>query len=268
MPVILTREPEDNRVLCRELQSRGIAVIEYPCLATRWIPPEHWHIEYNRCIEDFRVWVFTSKRAVKAFAQHHPSAMQDRYLADRIEDKQKQQNKRILLAAVGRSTADQLTASLGLSPDLVGADSTGEGLARDLLPLLKPKECVLHIRGDKTTGGFQRILVEAGFDVSALVVYENVAPSLSPITLETPTILMFASPSAAQRFYEANPHLMHSPYMHHVAIGMITARYLTQNGHAQVTYPPEPSDFALGEHISTIWQELVQNSSCHQRANT
>lgn len=222
--VILTREQADNAELKGLLEAAGLAVVEVPCVGTRLLPfefPENG---------PFAAVAVTSRRAVAATADHDWSLYPG------------------IVAAVGSATATAVAAVWRRDADILGAKGTGDALAEELDARLPRGSRVLYLRGDKTTGGLQRGLDAAGHTVVEVVVYENVAPDVP--TLEgthSGALAVFASPSAAHRFFEANDHLRST--IDNVAIGPTTARALERITGRTPAVASNPSVAALAETI-------------------
>ncbi len=232
--IILTREHEDNIPLIERLNEMGMDTLEYPCISTRITPYTGGEICAGKSLKDFRVVAFTSKRGVAGMRERREE------LAGSDQ----------LLAAVGKVTAQEVEKVIGRKPDVVAHPQTGEGLARSVLAKLDKPAPVLHVRGGKTSGTFRQALEEHGFEVCELIVYENVAPEVKPLELEGPAVAVFASPSAAQCFFECNPGLSDQVYC--VAIGPITAQYLESRNLKLVEVAFRPDTDHLVESIKQI----------------
>jgi uroporphyrinogen-III synthase len=229
--VVLTRESEDNRPLAALLEADGIEVVDYPCIAVRLLEPP---LSVLRALDQgaYRAVVFTSRRGVTALM-----AALGRAGGMRLGD--------ALVAAVGRKTAESL-AFLGVAVDLVAPEQTGESLARSLLPLLEAGDRVLAVRGDLTTGAVRDMLEAGGMTVEEAVVYENRDPALAPLPADGTYVVVCASPSAAERFLEANPGLRTSPF---VAIGPVTARRMEELGIESPVVARAPDHASLCEGV-------------------
>lgn len=211
--VILTRAPEDNARLAAELSERGLRVVEVPCVGTRVREVDLGEVG-GTGLAEFAAVAFTSRRAVEAVAPVWTTFAG-------------------LLAAVGEATAEAMTVAFGRRPDVVSAEGTGESLARQLASQLSAGAAVLHLRGDKTTGTLGQGLVAAGLEFHEEVVYDNVGPVVERLTgVVEGTLAVFASPSAAHRFFGVNEHLV--GVVQPVAIGPTTEAALLSLG----TRPP------------------------------
>lgn len=219
--VILTREPPDNQALASALLARGIEVVEYPCLATRVMPPDPGSL---RPASQYRALAFTSRHAVVACA-----ALLGEWSAAGL-----------LLGAVGQGTAAALAVAAGRQADLVADPPTGECLGCLLADRLTPGDRVLHLRGTRTTGSMEGPLLAAGILVEEAVVYESVTPSLQPLQWSGHggAVAFFASPSAAEAFLRANPALALEAC---VAIGSTTATWLEAHTSWKVVRAASPA---------------------------
>jgi uroporphyrinogen-III synthase len=130
-------------------------------------------------------------------------------------------------------------------------EGTGESLAALLAAQLPAGSAILHLRGSKTTGTLQRGLSAAGFSFHEEVVYENVAPSIQRLEgIPEGTLAVFASPSAARRFFAANEHLLTQVLP--VAIGPTTEAALRSMGAREPEMATRPDVEALLECILEI----------------
>ena len=115
--VVLTREAPDNAALRELLVSRGVTVVELPCLATRYLTPEP-------PAGSFAAVVLTSRRGVVGLAGC-PFA------------RQLLGGPPPVVAAVGAATARAL-AEQGREADLVAEPPTGAALAAAVAHRLEP----------------------------------------------------------------------------------------------------------------------------------
>ncbi len=206
--VVLTREPEDNLQLKDELAARGVPVREIPCLATRFIRPEHLPHETPSAV------TFSSRRGVRACSQLD-------LLSELIPG-----DSRTIVGAVGPATAASLSEA-GIKVDLVANPPEGRELARLLVAKLKNGSRVTLVRGNLRAGEMDTILSQAGMLLDPLIVYENIEPDI-PVCEPFPVAGVFvASPSAARRLLEKNPWMKKNSFF---AIGSTTARQLSDLG--------------------------------------
>lgn len=227
--VILTRESADNLLPTVRLTQMmpHLRILDYPCITTSLLPfGEVSFLPEGKRISDFDAVVFTSKRGVAGMAAA---------FADQGFD-------RLLLAAVGSATAAAVKKACGREPDLTASPATSEALALMLVKRLAydsngttPPPEILHVRGNKSTGSFKRIIIDNGFQHTELTVYQNQDAELQ--ALETmkglfpaPLVLtVFASPSAAGNFFTRNSRFLDTaPAQHlaYLAIGPTTAAFL------------------------------------------
>lgn len=207
--VVLTREPADNAALAARLASYDVEIVEYPCIGSRLNPYVAGTLCEGRPLHDFAAIAFSSKRGVQGMAE----------AASDIA------GSRQFLAAVGNRTATEVEDLFRRPADVVANAQSGAGLAEDLSAVLSPGASVLYVSGAQTTGQFEKGMEENGYQVCKLVVYENIKPRLEPLVgLHGRIIGVFASPSAAQRFFLVNRRLRSR--VHGIAIGPTTARVL------------------------------------------
>lgn len=200
--IILTREPADNRAVATRMISEGYSVMEYPCIAVR-MRPVGPGTDINPDIDRYQAVIFTSKRGVAGIGP----------IAGAIRKTPAQ------LIAIGSGTAQALYDTVGRNADMIPPDATGEATADALIAAYPPGSPMLYVRGNMTTGIMLAKLARAGMLVDDIIVYDNVAPHLQSLNIQEPVIALFASPSAARRFFGINDHLRHVTC---VAIGPVT----------------------------------------------
>lgn len=219
--IILTREPEDNRAVASRMSALGYSVMEYPCIAVR-MRPVGPGTAVDPDFDRYQAVIFTSKRGVAGIAP----------IAETIRKTPAQ------LIAIGSGTAQALLQTVGRDADMIPTDATGEATAEALIGAFPAKTSMLFVRGNMTTGIMLEKLARAGMQVDDIIVYDNLAPSLPPLDLQEPVIAVFASPSAARRFFATNAHLGHIIC---VAIGPVTAAELKKQG-VQRVYTAKNTD--------------------------
>ena len=216
--VVLTREREDNLPLALELASRGVPVLEIPCLATRYLDPAELPAAPAAV-------AFTSRRGVRGLLR---LPLYARLLSGEPAP---------LVCAVGGATADALS-ECGFPAGVVAEPPSGESLAEALAARLPNAARVALVRGNLRAGGMDEALERAGFVLLPVVVYENLAPDI-PAMAACPVAAVFAaSPSAGRRLLGANPWLRKASF---VAIGATTEKALRGLGVLSVkTAGPDP----------------------------
>lgn len=191
--VVVTRPRGASGKLARALMARGAVVVSCPLIRIDYshdsAAPRHPWSDY--------AWIaFTSRHGVIGFWKRLRAAGHDaRALAS------------CKLAAVGEATAAALRR-IGLDPDLIAGESTGVGLALELLEKMKgPGRRVLLPGGNVSTRSPREALRAGGASVDEWVVYRTV--TAPPTTAARASIeagvdaVMFFSPSAARGFVEA-----------------------------------------------------------------
>jgi uroporphyrinogen-III synthase len=232
--VVLTREREDNLPLARELASRGVPVLEIPCLATRYLEPAELHAVPAAV-------AFTSRRGVRGLLR---LPLHARLLSGEPVP---------LVCAVGSATADALLAS-GFPAGIVAEPPSGESLAEALAARLPNGARVALVRGNLRAGGMDEALERAGFVLLPVVVYENLAPDI-PAMAPCPVAAVFAaSPSAARRLLGANPWLRKASF---VAIGATTEKALRDLGVRSVE-TAGPDHVAWVKALCAAWQAALR----------
>lgn len=235
--VILTQEEADNARLDRYLAARGIATLSYPCIETVVLPYDGRALPGSRELEDFGVIAFTSKRSAAGL-----EPVRGRLKAAAP-----------LVACVGDATAREVDVRLGLKCAIMPRKPTAAELAGAILERLSVATPLLYARGDKTTGELQTVLTAQGWDVSELIVYENRAPQIEPLALDGFAAAVFASPSAVERFFEANAGLKEAITC--IAVGPVTGRSLRELGAARVFESPRPDLAYLADAVCDALEE-------------
>ncbi len=230
--VVLTQEAEDNAALAALLAPFGITALGYPCLATRYRPFRGGHLDSGRNLTDYDVIIFTSKRAVTG-VQPARGAIAAAGLP---------------VACVGATTAQAVRQLLELEPALTPAsEQTGANLAQLIAEAGLKVRRALYFCGNRTTGGLQAGLAQAGIEVDEQQVYENYAPDLEPLKPGVAALVVFASPSAARRFFQANPAWRDTASC--IAIGPATSACLSELGARRAGQAAQPDKLSLAQAI-------------------
>ncbi len=233
--VLLTREPEDNLALARELRSRGVVVREIPCLKTHWIYPAEEP-------DPPAAIAFASRRSVQGFWK---AALHERL---RIHELQP------MIAAVGERTAAMLRKH-GVEPDLVATPPTGGSLAQALHEKLAPGVRILLPRGMLGGGEAETALTRLGRPHQAVVVYENRAPDLPDLTPFEAAAVFVTAPSTAQRLLERFPWLRDSSFL---PIGP-TTRVALQKLEVATILGEETSARAQAAVLERAWRDALDS---------
>ena len=231
---------EDNHGLRAQLESEGLKVMEVPCLGIVHRPPPEDEIHRLEAMPGIDAALFASRHGVDGFFNWLDAAPEWR---GRITPR--------LVGAVGPATARRLDGR-GWTADIVASPATGERLAEGMIKSLKPESHILAIRGSKSLNAASRRLKAAGHRVASLTVYENRAPLVPRI--DAPFgIVVFASPSAAERFFAANPQ---APEVTAVAIGPTTAGWLKGRGIRAVMAPSTDDDALAGAVLAAVSERI------------
>lgn len=241
--VILTRELDDNRELARRLSGMGLNVVEYPCIETCLLPFESSMLPRGRSMEDFDAVVFTSRRGVLAVAPEVVASA-----------------GRARLAAVGNATATAIRERFRRKPDVTSQVQTAEGLAEELLAILKSGARVLLFRGDRSVGTLQETLRSKGMEVLEVEVYRNVTPHMVPLEdhlprpqFAGPVVAVLSSPSVAERFFEVNPGLVDCALV--AAFGPTTLARVRQLGCQRARCAPSPDTESVTQCVVELLSE-------------
>lgn len=229
--VILTQEQTDNEHLGSKLDALGISWLSYPCIATQLLPYKGDTLPGGGELEDFKVVAFTSKRGV----------------AGMLEVKERLLDARPIVACVGDATALEVKTLLGLDCSIRTRIQTSVGLTQAIANKLSEPAALLHPRGNKTSGEFKLTMEGQGWKVCEVVVYENIAPDMEPLGEVKTAAVVFASPSAAKRFFETNHDLTQRTSC--IAIGPTTGQALHTLGAVDVIEAKQPSIDGLADSI-------------------
>lgn len=209
--VLVTRAPEDARVLTRALALAGFEPVEVPLLQRIW--------EVDAVAAAARSWppvdvvVVTSATTVDVLAVAAPRAFRD-----------------ARWAAVGPATARRLQ-ELGLPVHLVPQRSTGADLVEALGPVEGLR--VAYPRADLALPDIADTLRDRGAEVLEVVAYTNSAPPgiarqlAEALPVDATTVL---SGSAAERLADAVPPEHHHKLGQIVVIGPSTLAVARQVG--------------------------------------
>ena len=230
--VILTRESPDNLRIARYLPP-GHRVIDYPCVATRLLPPTEKELSSWLSPLPAAVAV-TSRRAAEALEGH---AALLRHLDPAV-------------AVVGAATSRAVELRWGITPTWLPPEPTGLSLGGVLADVLPRGSLVLYLRGDLSTGELSAALLDGGIRCDERIVYENNAPVIPPLDFTGLAIAAFASPSAVARFQKVNPGI--APRIIAVAAGPTTEAALQRDRFAMVRQADGPGPEAMARCILDI----------------
>ncbi len=232
--IILTREPEDNKLLAKRLSLEGRDFVEYPCIKTVPVSSLGNNIFRKEKLVNYNAVIFTSKRAVKA-----------------LESLEFDVGKELPpVAVVGRRTADEVRRVLGMESWIVAEPPTAESLARILIGKCPPAARFLHIRGSKSTGVLKKIIYDYGFHLDEVIVYKHESMAVESLRIQGTGIVVLASPSAARYFLKHNSG--HRSRLAFLAIGSTTAEYLRKMKLSAVYKAKNPEIDSLLEEIIKI----------------
>lgn len=184
--ILVTRAAEDAAEWVARLGALGATALSLPCLVCEPLRDAALARGLRAALDGAAWLVVTSRRGVDAVAE----------LAGRVPDG-------VRIAAVGPRTAARCGEALGRAADLVAADGTGAGLARELRAALvaaPPRPRIVVAAADRAEEHFERALDARQVELVRLAVYRTVpAPPVEPradlAALGVDTIFL-ASPSA------------------------------------------------------------------------
>lgn len=176
---ILTRAPEDNAPLAVELRSRGVRVLDVPCVRTEPLADASALRAAIASVAPDDLLVLTSRAGADAVAACARDVRCD-------------------VAAVGAATAER-ARDLGMRVSFVPSAASAGALAREL-PL--PRGEVVLARSDLADASLPRALRERGARVREVTAYRTVARALGDVRAAREAIergdatVVVASPSA------------------------------------------------------------------------
>jgi uroporphyrinogen-III synthase len=138
----------------------------------------------------------------------------------------------VLLAVSGDATAGVVRRLIGRDPDLNAQGQGATALARRITAVLR-RGCVLHPCGDRVRPELRVELSRHGMTVREVTVYVTETAGVAPLDLGAGSVIVFASPSAAEAFLGANEGCLGK--VRCVAIGETTARRLRELGFLAVS---------------------------------
>ena len=242
--VILTQEEQDNARLADLLAARGMSSISYPCICTSYIPFDPHGEIAGIPLREYGLVAFTSRRGVIGF---EPAS-------------QLLEQSRPVVACVGESTAAEFESRFGFKAEIMPPENrTGAGLAGEICSRINAPVPVLYVRGTRASGEFSEPLRRRGWQVGELTVYRNDQPQMQPLALAGQAVAVFASPSAAARFFQVNPGMTGS--IPCVAIGPVTQRSLRELGVERITAAARPHLESVAESVEILLREAVANGT-------
>ncbi len=190
--VVVTRAPEQAEDFVRALEAYGAETLLLPTIA---FAAAEDTAPLDRAVSDFDKfdWViFTSRNAVKCLvSRFRPLQIPSEHV------------KHLLLtpnvAVIGPATSDEAW-SVGFLPKYEAEESSGGSLAVELGERLRGKRVLLP-RSDRADSELPDALRAAGAEVTEVIAYRNVMPTLNPKVLDAIRqgeidVITFFSPSA------------------------------------------------------------------------
>jgi uroporphyrinogen III methyltransferase / synthase len=197
--IVLTRTPEQSRILLHKLKDSGAQIILLPCIEFR--PPEDFaplDSALDRLAE-FDWLVFTSQNAVRFFSQR---------LRELGRDTPHLHASRPRVAAIGIATRDTALQE-GWKPEFAAADARSSSeFATEFARTANGKKILLP-QSVLATPHLAEGLREGGATVTPVVAYRTCVPEsldgerLNRLCREGADAIVFASPSAFRNFAQA-----------------------------------------------------------------
>jgi uroporphyrinogen-III synthase len=244
--ILVTRPEERGQELARLLAERGARVDQRPTIALGPPADPAPAAAVLARLDEFDWILFSSSNGVRFFFERleaaHPPA----------------RSPRARIAAIGPATAHALEAR-GLDPEVVPAESHGDGFADALSRRVRRGERALLVRPEQSRPALGRRLEELGLRVEAVPFYRNLpAPGLAAIAEDVLAgrydAIVFTAPSTLRRLLEGagerGRNLRASlAAASLVAIGPVTAAALEAEGFEVAAVAADPSDRGLLEAL-------------------
>jgi len=190
--ILVTRAAEQAAEFSEQLRQQGAVVLECPTI--QLVPPEQWDAvdAAIQKLADFDWLILTSVNGVRFFFLR----LQELGFATTVL-----QNSRV--CAVGPKTAEAL-GNLGITPDLVPAQFTGEGVVAAFQGIDLRGRQVLFPKADGARDLIPQQLNDMGAAVADPVVYRNAMPQSLPdaarqaLEQHRLDVVIFSSPSTVR----------------------------------------------------------------------
>lgn len=261
--IVVTRAPEQAEDFIGALESLGAESLLLPTVA--FSEPDDLG-PLDRAVSDLEKfdWViFTSRNAVKFLASRF----------EYIEISLERVNSLMLtpnVAVIGQATSGEAW-SRGFIPQYEAEESSGEGLARELAERVRGKRVLLP-RSDQADARLPDALRNAGADVTEVIAYRNVAPSLDSKVLDAIRegaidVLTFFSPSAYKHLTDeirVETLRRQSGKILLASIGPTTSSAIRQDGLHVTIEAPSASAVALAEAIGDYFRNRARSEAASQ----
>ena len=222
--IVVTRDTEGNVAFATKIISRGGNPIEFVTIKIKPLTEKNYFLRALAKISDFDWVIFTSANGVRMFFE----ALQALGKDARVFSSAK-------IAAIGRQTATKLS-EFGIKADFVPDVFTGRQLGKQLLCVadLRGKK-ILLLRSQRASEELVEVLEQAGAEVLNVAIYTVVTEKnksdwlIEKIKKNQIHWLTFASPSAAQAFFEQIPsRIVNSANVKIASIGPTTSEQLAK----------------------------------------
>lgn len=159
--IVVTRAAEQAESICQSLGQLGAKTISHPVI--RILPPQN-HVDVDRSIariDEFDWVVFVSINAVRFFVER---LLYLRGSTDKL--------KECKIAAIGRSTANELKRIADVDVDLVPPISNSRTLGASLKSAIAGQKLLIP-RANRRTNTLTDILSQAGIEFEEVVIYRS-----------------------------------------------------------------------------------------------
>ena len=222
--IVVTRDTEGNAAFAAKIISRGGNPIEFATIKIKPLTEKNDFLRALAKISDFDWIIFTSGNGVSIFFETLQILGKDARIFSSAK-----------IAAIGRQTAEKLS-EFGIKADFVPDVFTGKQLGKQLLCIadLRGKK-VLLLRSQRASEELIEVLEQSGAEVLNTPVYDIVQQKsecdwlIERIGTGEIDWLTFASPSAAQAFFEQiSSRIVNSANVKVASIGPTTSEQLSK----------------------------------------
>jgi uroporphyrinogen-III synthase len=242
--LILTRSKEGNLDLMDRFKLLSVEFVDYPVLQFSPCGDEKQINTVIETISSFNWILFTSKTAVRFFAEHVPP-----YIIPH----------RVSIGSIGPGTAATLEQE-GYRVNYIASISTSEGLLDEFVSRFPSRLGKILIPGpEKGQDKLYRGLIERDAHVEKMVLYrtETLPPEELPhLTMRPDDILLFLSPSAVSGFISQNRILKDNVVF---SMGPVTTTALKDADVQGLIIEPEQSN--LDSLVLTVKEYMMRQKS-------
>jgi uroporphyrinogen-III synthase len=242
--VLILRAPEDSFELTSRLQAAGAEARCEPPIELHSLVSSQDLRAAVEALPEGRTWVPVASRGA---ARLLAAGLRDAGLAPELAFRHRR------VAAVGPGTAEEL-AREGIPADFLAEESTGGGLARELLAMEPPRDTVVFLPAARDgRPELREALQEAGYDVRHLALYETRPRPVPALSARPWDVVVLASPSGVAALPETGV------TARLVALGPTTAAAVAQRGLPLGAVAAQPTPEGLFEAVAAALRAEPRN---------